>query len=422
MLARLKKVFPRTLTNGYHLFQSKLASITYNQPEKKLKLIGVTGTDGKTTTVNLIYHLLKTAGYKVGLISTVRAVVGTRDYDTGLHVTTPSPTQVRKYLAKMVEAGAEYAVLEVTSHALDQNRVAGLSFEYGVVTNISHEHLDYHKSWGQYVNAKAKLVKNSQVAVLNKDDDSFAYLEEKAGGKVISFGFQNKADLKAKGIKLAPFGTHFTLEKENLVIKTSLLGNFNVYNCLAALAVVLDLGVAKETALKGLKTFPSLPGRMQRLEDGQNFTVVVDFAHTPQALEEALKTLRLLTRRQLIAVFGSAGERDTEKRPMMGKVAIRGADLVVLTSEDPRSEDPNAIMTQIASGVVKNGGVLNKNFWMIGDRKKAIDYAIQKLAKTGDLVAIFGKGHEKSMNIGGVERAWSDQDVVHDSLRGRKKS
>lgn len=421
MLDRVKKAVPRPLTNSYHHLQSSLASYVYSHPERKLKLIGVTGTDGKTTTVNLIYHILKTAGYKVGLISTVRAVIGDKDYDTGLHVTTPSPWAVKGYLQKMVAAGTQLAVVEVTSHALDQNRVASLQFDYGVVTNISHEHLDYHKSLVKYTQAKAKLIKHSTVAVLNKDDDSYSVMQQAARGKIISFAIKNKADLKAGNIKLAPYGTHFKEENSNMDIKTPLIGNFNVYNCLAAIAIARDLGIENTIILKALKSFPALAGRMQRLEEGQNFTVIVDFAHTPQALGEALKTLRGLTRSRLIAVFGTAGERDTQKRPMMGKIAVEGADLIVLTSEDPRGEDPNNIMTEIASGVVKSGGVLNTNFWMIKDRGQAIKFAVQTLAKTGDVVAIFGKGHEKSMNIKGVEVPWSDQETVVAALKGRKK-
>ncbi len=420
MLTPLKRIIPRPLTNNYHHLLSTLASTLYSHPERQLKIIGVTGTDGKTTTVNLVYHLLKTAGFKVGLISTVKAVVGEKEYDTGFHVTTPSPWEVKKYLKRMVESGTEWAVVEVTSHALDQNRVSGIKFEYGIITNIAHEHLDYHKSFQKYVMAKAKLIKSAKVAILNKDDSNFDFLSYQVKGRVISFGIKKQADVTASNISLAPFGTRFNLNKEKTTVRTPLIGAFNVSNCLAAIAVAQDIGIENSIILKGLKTFPPLQGRMQRIEQGQNFTVIVDFAHTPQALEEALKTLRLLTRHHLIAIFGAASQRDVEKRPMMGKIAIRGADLVVLTSEDPRYEDPNKIMTEIASGIVKNGGVLNTNFWMIGDRGKAISFAIQKLARTGDVVAIFGKGHEKSMNIRGTEIPWSDQEVVVNSIRGRK--
>lgn len=421
MQVGLKNIVPRPVTNQYHHLQSRLASHYYGHPQQKLKIIGVTGTDGKTTTVNLLYHILRTAGFKAGLISTVKTVIGNKDYDTGLHVTTPSPLQIKSYLAKMVRDGADYAVLEITSHALDQNRESDIEYDYAVVTNISHEHLDYHGSFENYVKAKAKLVKKAKVAILNRDDPNFDYLKEVSAGLVISFGIRNKADYMATEINLAPFGTRFTLRGERWVIRTPLIGTFNIYNCLAAMAVAREVGVDKETILKSLRTFPSLPGRMERVERGQNFTVIVDFAHTPQALEEALKTLRLLTRKRLIAVFGSAGQRDIEKRAMMGKIAIRGADLIVLTSEDPRSEDPNQIMTEIATGVVKNGGVLNKNFWMIQDRGKGVEFAINHLAKTSDVVAIFGKGHEKSMSVKGKEIPWSDQEEVIKSLRGRKK-
>jgi UDP-N-acetylmuramoyl-L-alanyl-D-glutamate--2,6-diaminopimelate ligase len=418
----LKQKIPQRFKNYYHLLQALYAAFNCGFPAKKLKVIGVTGTDGKTTTVNLIYHLLKTAGKKVSMISTVKAVVGDQEYDTGFHVTTPDPAEVQKYLKQMVEAGSEYVVLETTSHGLDQNRVGGCNFQIGVITNVTHEHLDYHKTYERYLLAKAKLLRGVRKSVLNIDDESYSKLSLLSSGEIISYGLKNEADVKAKNITFNPEGTNFSysyLEENKRVeeqVKTPLIGEFNVYNALAAIATVRTLGVENEVIREGLASFSGIEGRMEKIENEKSLNIYVDFAHTPNAMEKALRTLRGVTKGRLVVVFGSAGLRDVEKRPLMGKIAGRLADYVIITSEDPRTEDTNQIMAMIAEGLVRSGGVLNKTFWMEGDRQKAINFAIQKLARPGDSVLVCGKGHEKTMCFGNQEVPWSDQEAVRKAL------
>ncbi|OGY29018.1 MAG: hypothetical protein A3F33_00835 [Candidatus Woykebacteria bacterium RIFCSPHIGHO2_12_FULL_43_10] len=417
-MRQLKKLLPQNIRNTYHLARAFGASHFYGRPVRKLKIIGITGTDGKTTTTNLIYHLLKTAGLKVGMISTVNAVIGNKTLDTGFHVTTPDPRDIQKYLSQMVATGTEYAVLEVTSHALDQNRVWGIPFMIGVLTNITREHLDYHKTYSNYLKAKSKLFKSVLYSILNKDDQSFQEVRKLASGKITTYSLNKESDIEAKDIEYGPEGSEFTYvyqDKSNKV-ETELIGDFNISNILAAISVCKVLNVSDDLIVQGLKTFRSVPGRMERVSNRGGFEVIIDFAHTPNAVEKALQTMRKISKGKVYVVFGAASERDTGKRPLMGKIAAKLADYVILTNEDPRWEDPNKILTDIAKGVVMGGGTLNKTFWMIEDRAQAIKFAISK-AKAKDLVLILGKGHEKSMSIQGKELEWNDKDAVLKALK-----
>ena len=401
--------------NFGHLCWAALANIYWRFPSKKLTVIGVTGTDGKTTTVHLTHHILKTAGKKADLISTVSA--------PGLHTTTPNPWILQKLLHQMVEKGVKYVVLEATSHGLDQHRLWGVKFDIGVVTNITHEHLDYHKTYENYLAAKAKLFRGVKFAILNRDDKSFRYLNVKcqmsnspAGGtgvKCFTYGIKNEAD--------------FT--PQNFPFKTLLPGEYNRYNCLAAIAVTSVLGIAPEKIRKAVASFKGVIGRMEEINEGQNFRVIVDFAHTPNGLENALRTISKLKSQnsKLIVVFGCAGLRDIAKRSMMGEIAARLADVSVLTAEDPRTEDVNEIIQQIAQGCLRGeakekdwsnwSNLKGKFFVRISDRREAIRFAIQKLAKRGDVVIICGKGHERSMCYGKTEYPWSDQEEARKALK-----
>lgn len=372
-----------------------MANIRYGFPGKKLKVIGVTGTDGKTTTVNMIYHLLKDAGKSVSMISTINASIGNKSYDTGFHVTSPGAFDIQKYLKMSVENKDEFVVLEVTSHALEQFRVWGVEFEIGVVTNITHEHLDYHQTFEKYRLAKVKLVQNAKYAVLNKDDHNFSWLCGKIMGKVISFGMQQDADINPLDFPL----------------KLKIPGEYNVYNALASAAVGELLGIKHKILIQSLENFPGLPGRMEEIKNNQGKRIFVDFAHTPHALEESLKTLRSKTPGRVVAVFGCAGERDREKRPLMGEISAKLADITILTDEDPRFEDRQKIIEEMVQGALRVGAVEGKSLFREPDREKAIQMAIS-LSKKGDTVGIFGKGHEKSMNYRGREKSWSDQKVV----------
>ncbi|MCH7641455.1 UDP-N-acetylmuramoyl-L-alanyl-D-glutamate--2,6-diaminopimelate ligase, partial [Patescibacteria group bacterium] len=326
-----------------------LASAWYNHPSKKLKIIGVTGTDGKTTTANLIYWILRSSGEKAGLISTINAKIGDKEYDTGFHVTNPEPFQLQKFLAKMVEKKCKYAVLEVTSHGLDQERVAGIDFDVAVLTNITHEHLDYHKTWRQYRDAKVKLFKASKVSVLNYDDESFSYISKIIGGKkkVISYGVKEKADYLAKDIEDTVQGTKFTLisNGRSIKISTKLHGDYNVHNTLASIAVAKNLKIPWKKIESAISSFKTPIGRLEEIKNRKGFKVYVDFAHTPNALENVLNFLKIKKQGKLIAVLGSAGERDFTKREQMGGISGRLVDISIFTAEDPRNEDVNDIIS-----------------------------------------------------------------------------
>ena len=408
LLDRIASLVPRKTKNQFiHLPFSVLANIFYGFPSKKLKIIGVTGTDGKTTTVSLIYHILVSAGFKAGMISTVSAKIEGEEIDTGFHITAPDPWLLQKLLLKMAKKGLHYAVLETTSHGLDQFRLWGVDFDVGVLTNITHEHLDYHKSLKDYQLAKLELFLHSKIAVLNKDDPSFKLLFSKIRKdkrkKVVTYAIKNRADFTPKKF---PF-------------KTNLPGEYNRYNCLAAITAASVLQVKPEIIKQALITFPAVKGRLEEIDGGQNFKIYVDFAHTPNALKQVLSLLRKQKSAgsRLIAVFGAAGLRDTEKRPMMGEIAGKLADFSVITAEDPRTEDVNQICRQIAEGCQKAEG----NFKVIVDRQKAFDYAICKLAKKNDIVVVCGKGHERSMCFGQTEYPWSEHAAVRKSLQLIKK-
>lgn len=385
-----------------HLPSAFLANVFFNFPSRKLKIIGVTGTDGKTTTVNLISHILNEAGLPTAMVSTVYAKIRGKEIDIGLHVTEPEPWLLQKLFRRMVSEKIEYVVLEVSSHGLDQFRDFGIEYEVGVVTNITHDHFDYHKNYENYLNAKARLFERSKVSILNKDDKSYEYLPAKIKSKIITYGIKNGAD--------------FTPKKFSF--KTDLPGEFNQYNCLAAIAASSALGVPEKKIKEAVSSFKGVSGRMEEIDEGQNFRVIVDFASTPNSLEQALITLKKQLKKgaRLIAVFGSAGLRDIEKRSMMGAISARYADISVLTAEDPRIEDVNKIIDQIAGGCEKEGGVEKKTFFKIPKRDEAINFAIKKLARKNDIVVACGKGHERSMCIGTTEYPWNEQETVRKSL------
>lgn len=409
-----------------------LASVFYGFPARKLTMLGVTGTDGKTTTTNLIYQILLAAGHKAGMISTINAVIGSQELDTGFHVTTPDAPDIQNYLAQMVEAGLTHVVLEVTSHGLAQYRADACEFDVAVVTNITHEHLDYHGTYEDYRSAKARLFTglgstlhktqgNPRAAVVNRDDSSYDYLTQVSTGTQISYGFHPQADIRPQDIQPGKDGVSFVASGmgRHIPIECHLIGDFNVSNCLAALsATVYALGIEPDAAKAGIASLTSVPGRMERIDLGQDFTAVVDFAHTPNALENALKAARKLTRARLIAVFGSAGLRDRQKRRRMAQISVDLADLTILTAEDPRTEILDDILAEMASGAASQGGIEGQTFWRVPDRGEAIRQAVA-LARPGDLVITCGKGHEQSMCFGEIEYPWDDRTAMRAALSER---
>jgi UDP-N-acetylmuramoyl-L-alanyl-D-glutamate--2,6-diaminopimelate ligase len=403
------------LKNYYHLLQAVLANIYYGFPARKLTVIGVTGTDGKTTTATLIYHIFKSSGKNAALISTIGAYIGDKTYDIGFHVTTPSPFGLQKYIKQAVDNGVDSLVLETTSHALDQYRVWGIPYKIGVLTNITHEHLDYHRTYEKYAEAKFKLILNSETGIMNYDDESYTLLI--SNNKIVTYSLHDKQ-------------ADYTLEK--FPFKTNLIGEFNQYNCLAAIAAVKQIGLNDTDIKKAILTFIAPTGRQEVVYD-KDFKVIIDFAHTPNGFAQLLPEVKKLTRNKLIHVFGSAGLRDKTKRPEMGREAAKYDDIIVLTGEDPRSEQVEEINRQIRKGIDKNFKYqisnikpkeessksklenYSKYLFEISDRKEAIGFAI-KIARKGDTVLLTGKAHEKSMNYGHNEEPWDEFKTVRDNI------
>ncbi|MBN1666193.1 MAG: UDP-N-acetylmuramoyl-L-alanyl-D-glutamate--2,6-diaminopimelate ligase [Anaerolineales bacterium] len=413
-----------------------LAAGLHGFPARRMTMLGVTGTDGKTTTSNLIFHILQAAGLRAGMISTVNAVIGDEILDTGFHVTTPDAPDIQNYLEKMVSAGLSHAVIETTSHGLEQDRVAACDFDIGIVTNITHEHINDHGSLDAYRAAKARLFTSLEhtqaksfhpprAAVLNMDDWSYDYLLPQTKVPVVSYGLHENAAVIAADIQVRQDGLEFQVRGRTLgggeftfPVQTWLEGWYNVYNCVAAIAATVSvLGIDPAVAQSGIAALKGVPGRMQRIDLGQDFTAIVDFAHTPNALKEALLAVRKLTQGKVIAVFGSAGLRDQQKRFMMSETSAELADLTVLTAEDPRTESLTVILDEMAQGAVRRGGVEGKTFWRVPDRGNAIRFALT-LARPGDLVISCGKGHEQSMCFGTVEYPWDDRTAMRAALSG----
>lgn len=409
-----------------------LSAAYHDFPARKLVMIGVTGTDGKTTTGNVLFSILKQAGVRPGMISTINAVLGDEETSTGLHVTTPPSPQVQAYLARMVQAGLTHCVLEATSHGLAQHRVAACEFDVAAVTNIQHEHLDFHGSWEDYRDAKAMLFRHltqgarkpgvDKLAVINADDGpSAGYLLSIPADRHLRYSTEFPADVTAADSEYGPDATRFSLHLPDatIAVHTHLVGAFNVSNVLAAAAIAWGIGISPEAIRDGVGAVRGVSGRMERVDVGQDFLAVVDFAHTPNALHRALETARqmIALNKKVIVVFGSAGLRDPAKRGMMGEIAARLADVVIITAEDPRTEEVDAILAEIANAVAAAGGVEDETFWRIPDRGQALYFAVQ-LASPGDIVLSCGKGHEQSMCFGVTEYPWDDREAMRAALRG----
>lgn len=411
----------------------KLAASYYDFPSRKLTVYGVTGTNGKTTTIHLLHSILKQAtNGKAGFISTIAADFGNATAETGLHVTTPSAPKVQEYLAQMVNAGLTHVVLEMTSHGLAQGRLSGVDIDVAILTNLTHEHLDFHGSFEAYRAAKGlmfKMLSESyrkpdvpKVAVINADDPSRDYFAQFDADVKATYSVDKKSEYQAQGLQFLPGQIQFSVDKHD--VKTVLVGKFNVYNILAAIAAARATGIRwnigrKNIIRKGIAQVEAVSGRMERIDEGQDFTAIVDFAHTPDALEKALTAGRglLMHGKRLIAVFGSAGLRDIEKRRMMAETSARLADVTILTAEDPRTESLDMILGMMAEGAILQGGREGFSFFRIRDRGAAIYEACQ-MAQAGDVVMVCGKGHEQSMCFGTTEYPWDDRDALRAALRG----
>ena len=409
----LRKILGQRLINYYHLATAIVANLIYGFPSRKFRVVGVTGTDGKTTTVNLIASILQTAGHKTSFLSSINARIGSREYDTGLHTTTPSPFLLQRLMKKMAAAGSEFCVLEVTSHALDQYRVWGIKFETAVLTNITPEHLDYHKTFSEYARAKIKLFRNAEYGILNTEGQNDSIPKNI---KIITYGALPKAQIWADQISEDLRSTKFVCHIPNSTfsIQSNLPGRFNTLNSLAAIGVGQVYNIKPDAMKAGLEKVKNVSGRLELISEGQSFYAMVDFAHTANALRNLLSFLRPKIKGRLIVVFGCAGERDVQKRPEMGKVADELADVIVITREDNRSEDIHKICEAIAGGITRKN--LNQGYFIIPDRREAIRFALNQ-ATAGDLVVATGKGHEQSLNIDGREMPWDDRLVMREELK-----
>jgi UDP-N-acetylmuramoyl-L-alanyl-D-glutamate--2,6-diaminopimelate ligase len=420
-----------------------LAAAYHDFPSRKLVVIGVTGTDGKTTTSTLIHSILQVATQnKAGLISTVNAVIGDQKIDTGFHVTTPSAPMIQSLLAQMVANGLTHCVLEMTSHGLAQGRLNGVDIDVAVMTNVTHEHLDYHGSFEAYRAAKGRMFEMlsksyrkpnvPKISVINADDANADFFAAFPADEVVRYGIeeygirkQRALNVKGRQIQHWPNFTQFDLYLEGWVVGDlrvtviNLLGDFNVLNSLAAASATRALGINPGRIQKGLGEVTAIPGRLERISEGQDFTAIVDFAHTPNALRNALQAGRgtLQPGKKLIAVFGSAGLRDREKRRLMAEVAAELADFTILTAEDPRTESLDEILGVMAAAMMAKGGVEGETFIRVSDRGEALYRACQ-MAEAGDIVMACGKGHEQSMCFGTIEYPWDDREAMRAALRG----
>ena len=420
-----------------------LSAAMYGFPSRHLVAIGVTGTDGKTTTTNLIFQVLRSAGVRVGMLSTIKASIGESEEPLALHVTTPEAPVIQRYLRKMVDAGLTHCVLEVTSHSLAQHRVDAIEFDLAVLTNITHEHMDYHGNFQGYLDAKARLFraidgpawnlravneKKEQIeksTLLNLDDRSYDLVSPLIQAKQYTYSIRPAGDIVAEEISYSASHTSYKLRLPDdagygYPVKSSLAGEFNVYNTLAAAGVGHLLGLSPEEISRGIGTIDVLSGRMEVIDGGQDFHVIVDFAHTPNAMEKAISAARSMTDGRIITVFGSAGKRDVDKRRLMAEISARDADHTVLTAEDPRTESLDGILRMMADGCANQGRIEGRDFWRVPDRGQAIYFALS-LARANDLVLICGKGHEQSMCFAAVEYPWDDRQATRTALEVLQK-
>jgi len=419
------------ITPNSRALLARLATRFYESPSMAMTVIGVTGTDGKTTTSHFIEAMGRFAGHMTGLIGTVAVRIGA---DTDLHEsrqTTPESLHIQRYLAEMRDHGVDLAVVEATSHGLELHRLDGCEFDVGVVTNVTHEHLDFHGSVENYRRAKgglfrrvdaARLLGKCGIAIINADDEGARSLIPDAGEcRVILYSTQGDPDANVQAVDIhsTPSGSTFVLRTPDGAesVSIQLPGAYNVANAVAAAATGWALGIPLDIVAGGVSSLAAVSGRMETVDAGQPFAVIVDYAHSPDAIRSVLREARALASGRVLIVFGSAGERDIAKRAIQGAVAVTDADFAVFTSEDPRFEDPDAIIAEIAEGAIGAGGRRGVDFDCIEDRRDAIQAVLER-ARAGDVVVLAGKGHERSIIYGAEKRPWNEPEVALDILRG----
>ncbi|MPL99317.1 UDP-N-acetylmuramoyl-L-alanyl-D-glutamate--2,6-diaminopimelate ligase [bioreactor metagenome] len=392
-----------------------MAANYYGHPTRKLKLIGVTGTNGKTTTVYLLKSMLEKAGKKVGLVGTIANYIG--DTKIKSERTTPESLELQKLFKDMVEADCEYCVMEVSSHSLYLDRVYGCEFEIGIFTNLTRDHLDFHKSFDNYYDAKFKLFQRSKSCVINVDDD-FGYrvlrdVEKLDNKEIKTYSIKNESDFKASDLMLKEGDIHFRINGEEF--NSVLPGEYNVYNALGAVGAMSILGIDKELMRKGLLDVV-VPGRCERIGYKYDipYDIIIDFAHTPDGLKNILETLKGFTKNRLIAVYGCGGDRDKVKRAELGRIGTELADLAIITSDNPREEDPMVIIKEIVAGIKKS------NYLAIENRVEAIKLALG-MAEEGDVIVLAGKGHENYQIVNEGVIHFDEREIVDDILENKKK-
>ena len=389
---------------------AKISCKFYDNPSTKLNMIGVTGTKGKTTTTYMIKSILEQKGHKVGLIGTIANYVGNEILPADR--TTPESLELQMMYKNMLENGVDTVVMEVSSHSLELFRVYGVQFDVGVFTNLSQDHLDYHLNFENYFNAKAKLFDMCKQDVINIDDQYGIRLKGKTGHETLSFGIENHAEIHAEDIEISPTGTKFNVATINdfFGVSVPIPGKFSVYNALAAISSCQKFNVSTENIIKGLKNL-KVPGRAETVETNGNFAVVVDYAHSPDSLENILQAVKIYAKGRIIVIFGCGGDRDRTKRPIMGDIAGKLADVTIITSDNPRSEDPNEIIAEIEEGIKKTQG----EYIILPDRRIAIEYAIRN-AKNEDIILIAGKGHETYQIFKDKTIHFDDREVAREAI------
>jgi UDP-N-acetylmuramoyl-L-alanyl-D-glutamate--2,6-diaminopimelate ligase len=419
----LKKILPDDFILWTHKIRAVAANFVYGFPSRKLKVIGITGTNGKTTVCNLIAKVIEESGRKVGMATTINFKVGEKEWKNNTKMTSLDPFELQKILRQMVDAGCEYAVIETTSHAISQSRNWGIKYDVVALTNITHDHLDYHKSFSDYRETKMKLFKdNPNISIVNRDDPSYVFFAKLNPKKLYFYGIDEKADVTAKKMFMSSKGTLFTLitPESQIVIDLKLPGKYNVYNALLASTIAISIGIPLETVKRALEKVKGIPGRMEVIETNKNYMVIVDFAHTPDGLKNVFETIRSFAKGRIIHVGGATGRRDKTKRPLLGALSGKYADISIVTNEDPYDEDPWAIIEEVSAGILRGGSadnpkVLDKNFFKVPDRTDAIKLALSK-AQDNDIVLITGKGAEEVMAVGDKLVPYSDKKVVESIL------
>ncbi|SEJ63690.1 UDP-N-acetylmuramoylalanyl-D-glutamate--2,6-diaminopimelate ligase [Propionispira arboris] len=398
----------------------------YDYPARKMRLVGITGTNGKTTTSYVLRAILREAGYKVGLIGTIQIMI--EDEIQPIHNTTPDVIDLQCILADMAKAKMDYVVMEVSSHALAQDRVIGCEFDTAVFTNLTQDHLDYHKTLENYAKAKARLfdlvsaagqTKGNKSAVINIDDAASLVMLEHTTCQCLTYAIHKESDLRASAINVLAKGANFTISGAfgTMDLKLKITGIFNVYNVLSAVGAALAEKIAPQIIQATLEKFTSVPGRFELVDEGQDFSVIVDYAHTPDGLENILHTARQIAKKRIITVFGCGGDRDRTKRPIMGRIAAKLSDVVIATSDNPRTEDPEFILSQVEAGVQEE--LAGKPHEKIIDRKTAIFRAIE-IAQVDDIVIIAGKGHENYQILKDQTIHFDDKEVARAAIRGKQ--